>query len=93
MALATATATSIEISTATPACAAGPRRPWLALGLSERTYYRRKAVGALEAEAPPEQHAAHVAAWFATLGSFARLDHRAFVRRCLLARRQAVSFS
>ena len=57
------------------------RKPWLAEGVSERTYRRRKAAGTLKVR-PPLHHAAHVAAWFATLGSFARLDHRAFVRRC-----------
>ena len=57
------------------------RKPWLAEGVSERTYRRRKAAGTLKVR-PPLHHAAHVAAWFATLGSFDRLDHRAFVRRC-----------
>ena len=57
------------------------RKPWLAEGVSERTYRRRKAAGTLKVR-PPLHHAEHVAAWFATLGSFARLDHRAFVRRC-----------
>ncbi len=57
------------------------RKPWLAEGCSERTYHRRKAAGTLKVR-PPLHHAAHVAAWYATLGSFERLDHRAFVRRC-----------
>lgn len=67
------------------------RKPWLAEGVSERTYHRRKAAGTLDVR-PPLHHAAHVAAWFATLGPFQRLDHRAFVRRCeravVLARRE-----
>ena len=57
------------------------RKPWLAEGVSERTYRRRKAAGTLKVR-PPIHHTAHVAAWFATLSSFERLDHRSFVREC-----------
>ena len=64
------------------------RKPWLAEGVSERTYRRRKAAGTLNIR-PPLHHAAHVAAWYATLGPFDRLDHRAFVRRCGLALKAA----
>ena len=79
MTLATVTATATDIRFA--AATSGRPQPWLALGLSERTYYRRKAAGALDAPPPPEQQAAHVLAWFATLDVFAQLDHRAKVRR------------
>ncbi len=61
------------------------RRPWVAIGLSKRTYYRRKATGLLPPPDGPPQHSAHVAAWFSTLGAMARLEHKAFMRRCLMA--------
>ena len=64
------------------------RRPWLAEGISERTYRRRKAAGTLKVR-PPQHHVAHVLAWFATLDPIARLDHRALVRRDLIAARLA----
>lgn len=51
-------------------------KPWIAAGISPRTYYRRKA-------AAPQQQRAHVDAWLETLSGIARLEHRAFMRRCL----------
>ena len=60
-------------------------QPWVALGLAERTYYRRKAAGTLDVVPPPMQHAAHVADWFATLTGIERLEHKALVRRCIRA--------
>ncbi len=61
------------------------RKPWIAAGVSERTYYRRKRAVADAAPPIPQQHAAHVATWYATLGALARLEHRALVRRYLIA--------
>ena len=61
------------------------RKPWIAEGISQRTFYRRKAVAAAQAPEPAQQQGAHVAAWYATLNPIARLEHRAFVRRCLMA--------
>ncbi len=58
-------------------------QPWRAQGISQRTFYRRKALAAASAPPPPQQQSAHVAAWFATLGPIARLEHKALMRRCL----------
>ncbi|MDR3488756.1 MAG: hypothetical protein P4M05_28115 [Bradyrhizobium sp.] len=62
-------------------------KPWLEQRISERTYYRRKAASAPK---QAQQHAAHVAAWFATLGAIERLEHRSFMRLCLRPKRAAV---
>lgn len=51
-------------------------KPWLRLGISARTYYRRKR----------HQQDAHVQTWLQAAGSFVRLDYQAMKRRCELAR-------
>ena len=51
------------------------RKPWLAAGVSQRTFYRRKAK-----ESPADQHDAHLVTWNA-LPSLARLEHRSAARR------------
>ena len=65
------------------------RKPWLAEGISPRTYYRRKAKApaepAVSADVSPQQHCAHVAAWIATLGPIRRLEYKAYTRRCHIA--------
>lgn len=53
--------------------------PWRDHGMSERSWYRYRALGK---PLPPVQHAAHVEAYQRALDPFARLDFRAYVRRC-----------
>ena len=60
-------------------------KPWLAEGISERTFYRRKAMAAAEMPAEPVHQHAHVVKWLATLDPIARLEFKAYARRCHLA--------
>ena len=58
------------------------QQPWISYGLSERTYYRRKAEGTLADTPPPQQHMAHVEDYLRSLDPFARLDFLSYARRC-----------
>ncbi len=72
-------------------------KPWLAAGISERTYYRRKADETVgnpisDVDEPTQkpraqQHDAHAVAWLATLSSMHRLEYKAYARRCVIEAR------
>ncbi|WP_158809648.1 hypothetical protein [Beijerinckia sp. L45] len=62
-------------------------KPWLKQGISERTYYRRKAA----APQPLQQHDAHVGAWLATISNKQRMAYNGLVRRSNYPRRPAIT--